>query len=30
VRPWQMPLPQVSWLTAAEDHDLTAAQGWNN
>jgi len=30
VRPWQMPLPQVSWITAAEDHDLTAAQGWNN
>src|SRR3954463_13267457 len=28
VRPWQMPLPQVSWITAAEDHDLTAARPW--
>ena len=28
VRPWQMPLPQVSWLTAAEDNDLTAARPW--
>ena len=28
VRPWQMPLPQVSWLTGAEDNDLTAARPW--
>jgi len=28
VRPWQMPLPQVSWITPAEDHDLTAARPW--
>src|SRR3954452_7984940 len=28
VRPWQMPLPQVSWITGAEDNDLTAARSW--
>jgi hypothetical protein len=28
VRPYQMPLPEVSWLTAAEDNDLTAARPW--
>jgi len=28
VRPWQMPLPQVSWITAAQDNDLTAARPW--
>jgi hypothetical protein len=26
VRPWQLPMPELSWLTAAEDHDLTAAR----
>jgi Transposase DDE domain len=28
VRPWHMPLPEVSWITGAEDHDLSAARPW--
>jgi hypothetical protein len=28
VRPLHMPLPQVSWITGAEDNDLTAARPW--
>lgn len=28
VRPTQMPLPEASWITGAEDNDLTAARPW--
>ena len=28
VRPLHMPLPEVSWLTGAQDHDLSAARPW--
>jgi hypothetical protein len=28
VRPWHMPLPEASWITGAQDNDLSAARPW--